>query len=253
MMQVLEDLIAQKPHLRDALRFYGKSLQFMDAVRGFRTQSRPELNAYPPEATGKITECFMSIFSLPEGSLNPLRQAMELGEIDFRRVPLLEVPTFSLPYPEDDLTMLLFLISRPFFFWLRESAPPVNRNEGKGRCPVCGARPSLVSLSADKHRHFHCSFCGNEVRDDSGSCAVCRTGSMSRSTSFTFQGEQGFTFQTCEICKSYRKVVDRVILSRMSPDLADLISLPQDIAIQGKGYKRTSPNPLGMLRMSAKG
>jgi formate dehydrogenase maturation protein FdhE len=42
-------------------------------------------------------------------------------------------------------------------------------------------------------------------------------------------------------------------LSRYSPDLADLVSLPLDMVIQQKGYKRRSPNPLGMMNMSTKG
>jgi formate dehydrogenase maturation protein FdhE len=39
----------------------------------------------------------------------------------------------------------------------------------------------------------------------------------------------------------------------MSPDLADLMSLPLDIVMQQKGFKRRSPNPLGMVNMSAAG
>ena len=113
---------------------------------------------------------------------------------------------------------------------------------------MCGARPSLVSLSADNRRYRHCPFCGSEEHSDSG-CAVCRTGGVFHSTQFFFHGEPGFTIQTCDACKSYVKVVDRVVLSRLSPDLADLISLSLDVSIQEKGYKRTSPNPLGMVRM----
>jgi len=39
----------------------------------------------------------------------------------------------------------------------------------------------------------------------------------------------------------------------MTSDLADLISLPLDIVIQEKGYKRSSPNPIGMVKMSSSG
>ena len=252
-MDVLEELIAKKPHLKDTLRLYEKSLHFMDAVRELRVMVRPELNAYPPELTGQIVQRFVSIFSLPEGSLNPLQQAMELGEIDFRRLPLLEVPAFSLPYPEDDLTMLLFLISRPFFFRMRESSPVRKGKGGKGHCSLCGARPSLMSHRSDKHYHLHCSFCGTVENGDPAGCTACRSRSRARSTMFSFHGEEGFTFQTCDVCRSYRKIVDGELLATMTPDLADLISLPLDVAIQDKGYKRTSPNPLGMVRMSAKG
>jgi FdhE protein len=253
MTDAVEELITKKPHLKDTLRFYKKSLRFMDAVRELRVMVRPELNAYPPDLTGQIVQRFVSIFSLPEGSLTPLQQAMELGEIDFRRLPLLEVPAFSLPYPEDDLTMLLFLISRPFFFIMRESSPVRKGKGGKGHCSLCGARPSLMSNRSDKHSHLHCSFCGTVENGDPAGCTVCRSMSRARSAMFSFHGEEGFTFQTCDVCRSYRKIVDGELLATMTPDLADLISLPLDVAIQDKGYKRTSPNPLGMVRMSARG
>jgi FdhE protein len=253
MTDVVEELVAKKPHLKDTLRFYQNSLHFINAVQELRISVRPELNAYPPELTGEIVHRFASIFSLPDGALNPLQQALELGEIDFRRLPLLEVPAFSLPYPEDDLTMILFLIGKPFFIGMRELSPVRKGKRRKGHCSLCGARPSLMSRRADDLYRLHCSFCGTVEQNDPAGCSACRSQSRARSSMFSFHGEEGFTFQTCDVCKSYRKVVDGELLASMTPDLADIISLPMDVAIQDKGYKRTSPNPLGMVRMSAKG
>jgi FdhE protein len=252
-MDILEELIEKKPHLADALRFYEKSLRFTGAVQELCITVGPELHAYPPELTGPVVQRFASIFTLPEGALNPLQQAMELGEIDFRRLVLLEVPAFSLPYPEDDLTMILFLISRPFFFGMRESSSVQKGKKRKGHCSLCGARPSLISRLVDNQYRLHCSFCGTVDRAESTGCSVCRSKRKDHSPLFSFQGEKGFTFQACDVCKSYRKVVDGELLTTMTPDLADLLSLPMDVAIQDKGYKRSSPNPLGMVRMSAKG
>jgi len=252
-MDTVEDLIKQKPHLLHPLRFYEKSLRFMDAVKELRIPSRPGLNAYPPEFTGRIVEEFLSVFDLPEGSLSPLKQALELCEIDFTRIPLLEVPSFSLPYAEDDLTMLLFLLSRPFFFGLRVAHHPDNRQGNEGRCPVCSARPSLLSLAAGSKRDAHCSFCGAEGRGDSAGCPICLTRDAAKLSDYAFRGEEGFKVHTCDACKAYVKTVDKGLLSRITPDLADLTSLPLDVVIQGKGYKRPSPNPIGMLRMSANG
>ncbi len=144
-MDIIEEIIAKKPHLEDPLRFYEKSIRFTDAVRALGMPSRPGLNAYPPEFVGRIVERFLSVFDLPEGSLSPLKQALELGEIDFKRLPLLEVPAFSLPYAEDDLTMLLFLLSRPYFLGMHDVLAHDDRLWEEGRCPVCRARPSLSS------------------------------------------------------------------------------------------------------------
>lgn len=93
-MDIIEEIIAKRPHLEDTLRFYERSIQFADEVKALGMPSRPGLNAYPPEFIGRIIERFLSLFELPEGSLSPLQQALELGEIDFTRLPLLEVPAF---------------------------------------------------------------------------------------------------------------------------------------------------------------
>jgi len=68
-----------------------------------------------------------------------------------------------------------------------------------------------------------------------------------------FENEADFRGRACNACRSYVKIVNRELLSRMTPDFADLISLPLDIVAQEKGYKRPSPNPIGMVRMSASG
>ena len=92
---------------------------------------------------------FSAIFEFPEGTLSPLKQAMGLNEIDLTRLPLGEIPAFSLPYPEDDLTMLLFLISKPYFLGLRETVSLENRLWEEGRCPVCNAQPSITWMGGE--------------------------------------------------------------------------------------------------------
>jgi FdhE protein len=252
-MDSIDEIISKKPHLTDPLRFYEKAMKFTDAIAELRIPSRPDLNAYPPEFADQILQCFSALFELPEGSLSPLKQALELGEIDFRRLPLLEVPAFSLPYPEDDLTLLLFLISRPYFLGMRDRGPANGRRWEEGRCPVCSARPSLTSPTHEDRRQLHCSFCGTVGYDDTMGCPLCLTVDAAKQNIFSFDGEDGFTVHTCGGCRSYVKTVDEQVLARMTPDIADLLSLPLDIVIQEKGFKRSSPNPIGMVRMSARG
>ena len=251
-MNIINEIIAKKPHLEATLRFYERSMLFADAVKALAMPSRPGLNAYPPEFIGRIVERFLSVVDLPEGSLSPLKQALEVGEIDFKRLPLLEVPAFSLPYSEDDLTMLLFLLSRPYFLGMHDALPRDDRFRAEGRCPVCSARPTLVSDSPEGLQQ-HCSFCGTKGRFDATGCPVCHNKDKALLKTFFIRKEKGFTVRACDVCKSYVKVVDGRSLGRVPPDLADLMSLPLDIMVQEKGYKRTSPNPVGMVRMSASG
>ncbi len=252
-MDIIKELIAKKPHLEDPLRFYEKSIQFMDEVRALGVPSKPGLNAYPSVFIGPIVERFLSVFDLPEGSLSPLKQALELGEIDFTRLPLLEVPAFSLPYSEDDLTMLLFLLSRPYFFGRHHVLPNDDRLWEEGKCPVCNARPSLSSITPEGRQQLYCSFCGTKGQYDAIGCPVCHNQDLARLDTIVFENEAGFRVRACNACSSYVKIVDRELLGRMTSDLADLISLPLDIVIQEKGYKRSSPNAIGMVRMSGSG
>ena len=81
-------------------------------------------------------------------------------------------------------------------------------------------------------------------------CPVCLNDDDQKSNRFTFDGEEGFTITTCDHCRSYIKTVDAAMLRNVTPDVADLMSLPLDLVVQEKGYRRSAPNPLGMLKMS---
>src|SRR6266508_4040489 len=214
-MNSIEDIIAKRPHLTDTLRFYERSIQFVNAVKALGMPSRPGLNAYPPEFIGRIVERFLSVVDLPEGSLFPLKQALELGEIDFTRLPLLEVPAFSLPYPEDDLMMLLFLFSRPYFLGRHDALQLDDRFWEEGRCPVCNARPSLVTISPEGMRQ-HCSFCGAKGRYDAEGCPVCHNRDTALLNTFIVRKEKGFAVRACDVCKTYSKTVDEKKVGRVT-------------------------------------
>jgi FdhE protein len=254
MKAIIEDLILKKPHLADPLRFYAKVMKFMASVKEFPIAPQPGQTAYPPGLAARVADSLSEALGLPEGALSPLREALERGNVDFTKLPLGESPAFPLPYGEDDLAMLLFLASRPYFLAKCDACGPgANRTWEEGKCPVCNARPVLSSLSADGRRQLHCSFCGtvgDANRDQCPSCLTLDPGSLK---TYAFKGEEGFSVLVCDACKSYAKTIDADLLSTMSPDLADLMSLPLDIVMQQKGFKRRSPNPLGMVNMSAAG
>jgi FdhE protein len=123
----------------------------------------------------------------------------------------------------------------------------------EGRCSLCGARPALLSFSPGGLYRQYCSFCGTKERYDVVGCPVCHNKDAALLNTFFVKKEKGFTIRACDSCKSYVKTVDEKLLGRMTPDLADLVSLPLDLVVQEKGYKRPSPNPIGMVRMSASG
>jgi FdhE protein len=251
--ETIEDIIRKKPHLTDPFRFYEKAVKFTESVRDLRLPTLLEMNSYPRESIDRIFEIFSSAFDLPEGNLSPLKRAMELGEIDFTRLPLSETPAFSLPYPEDDLTMLLFLISKPYFLGLRDVCRRGARIWEEGRCPVCNAQPSLSWVGEDGRRQISCSFCATVGYYERTGCVICQNNNKPKQNVFLFEGEEGFRVNTCDECKSYIKTIEGGLLFSTGPDVADLMSLPLDIVVQEKGFQRRSPNPIGMRKISAHG
>jgi FdhE protein len=248
----VEAIIRQRPYLRDPFRIYERVTKFIAAVREFSPGvdlASPDHRAYAPVFIDSVFGRFSTIFGLPEGSLSPLKQAMELGDIDFTRLPYQEVPAFSLPYPEEDLAMILFLVSRPYFLALGEAARLDGKSWDQGKCAVCDARPSLASDGPDSRRQAHCSFCGAAGGCRAAACPVCLNDEASRMHVITVEGEDSFRIHACDACSSYVKIVRAGGLSGMTPDIADLMSLPLDVIAQKRRYARRSPNPIGMIRM----
>ncbi|HXY53522.1 MAG TPA: formate dehydrogenase accessory protein FdhE [Nitrospirota bacterium] len=253
MKVAIEDIIREKPHLTDPFRFYQKAVKFTESVRGLRLPARLEMHSYPRESVDRVFEIFSAIFEFPEGTLAPLKQAMGLNEIDLTRLPLGEIPAFSLPYPEDDLTMLLFLIGKPYFLGLREAVSLDKRVWEEGRCPVCSAQPSIAWIEGEGRRQISCSFCGTVGYHERIGCMICQNSEGPKQNVFVFQGESAFRLNTCDACRSYVKTIDAGMLSRIGPEVADLMSLPLDIVVQEKGFERRSPNPIGMRKISTHG
>jgi FdhE protein len=248
----LDEIKQGKPHLRETIVLYERVLTFDAAVLKLIGTINGDDVAYPAALVGTIVESFSSIFAVPEDRLLPLREALTLGQIDFTRLPMNEIPAFSLPYHEDDLALILFLISRPYFIRRGEI---YHHRTGKtwesGKCPVCTAKPSLSSIDSENRRELYCSFCGTKGHYRRLGCPLCLHEDPSAITLFTFDNESGFRVDACGRCGSYIKTVlnESIIESRLTPDLADLVSLPLDIRAQGKGYRRHSPNAVGMTRM----
>lgn len=248
---MIEEIVRQKPHLADLFRFYEKTVVFNNAARTVLTENKkllsPEMKAYPGHLIEPLFKHFAAATELPEDMLAPLKLAMEVGDIDLTRLPLREVPAFSLPYAEDDLAMLLYLLARPYFSWLRDVCRLDGRPREGGRCPLCNGQPTMLSVGTVGQQRVHCSYCGTTGSFEAGGCPVC--GDAAKLGMLSFDGERGFRVTTCDTCRSYVKTVESAVLKNTSPDIADLMSLPIDFVVQEKGYVRRAPNPLGMIRM----
>lgn len=248
----IEEIVSKKPHLEDIFKLYGKVQEFsgltLESVNGNGVSEGAV--AYPPQLIDAVFERFSSIFGIPKENLTPLKEAMQLGQIDFTRLPLKETPAFSLPYHEDELSPLLFLLSRPFFLALGKGSRDKQQAWEKGRCPVCSAQPALSFLGWDSRRYLACSFCGTTGPAPRIGCPVCLNRDTDTLTIMTIEGDEDFRIETCSACLSYSKTARAGVLEAIPPDYADLMSLPLDIIAQGRGYRRNAPNPLGMIRIA---
>jgi len=251
----IQALIAQRPHLRDPLELYARWQRFHQEAAALLPQLRSAMSAedsraYPRECAGSIFRLFVSIFDLPGEDLAPLGQAMENGEIDFMRLPLGELPELAaLPVAEDELSRILFLVSRPYFLALRQAFPLDGSQWEDGRCPLCSARPALATIVEGPQRHLHCSFCGTSGTYQFIGCPHCGSTDVSMLNTILAEDEPGFRLATCDACRSYVKIVESSILDKMTLDLADMASLPLDLVAQGNGYVRMAPNPIALKKM----
>jgi FdhE protein len=245
----VEEIIQKKPHLKDIINLYKKISEFNRKVSGLNKDLIHIGDVcYPPELIDPILEIFSSTLDVPLENLTPLKEALKFSQIDLTRLTMNEVPSFSLPYHEDELLMILFILSKPYFLDLRRLRNLDYTHWKEGRCPVCGARPSMSSIDEYGRKKLHCSFCETTGYHRRMECPLCQNFDTSRINIITFDGEEGLRVDACDECGSYVKTVTNNIF-HFTTDLADLVSIPLDIIAQSKGYKRNSPNPIGMIKI----
>lgn len=251
----IQALIEQRSHLKYPLELYAKWQRFHreagELLPKAGTIISPEdAKAYPQKNAGAVFRLFVSIFDLSGEDFEPLCRALEAGEIDFMRFPLDEFPAFSsLACSEDELTSILFLLSRPYFTALRETYPLDGSQWENGRCPLCSARAALSSIVEGPLRRLHCSFCGTSGPYRFIGCPNCETVDAAQLNTIMSEDEPGFRIATCDECRTYIKVVESSVLKEMTLDLADIVSLPLDIVAQEKGFLRPAPNPISLKKM----
>lgn len=159
--------------------------------------------------------------------------------------------TVKLPFNPDgkeDASRKAFLIN--FAKGLNGVGDVVNKHWENSFCPVCGSLPSIGILGGDRDggmslvcslcetqwdfRRLHCPFCGNDNHEWLGYLVT--------------ESDEGYRINYCDKCKLYLKVVDvRKKGNGYSYQIEDILTIPLDILAQEKGYKRLSPNPLGMV------
>lgn len=117
-----------------------------------------------------------------------------------------------------------------------------------GVCPCCGALPSVSVIGASTEfpglRFLHCSLCNTEWHLTRASCSACDAGESAVAYQH-IEGDKGLVqAETCDVCKSYLKLIRRDKDAAADPVADDLATLALDILVDESGFSRSGPNLL---------
>lgn len=117
-----------------------------------------------------------------------------------------------------------------------------------GVCPCCGALPSVSVIGSSAEfsgmRFLHCSLCNTEWHLTRASCSACDAGESAVAYQH-IEGDKGLVqAETCDVCKSYLKIVRRDKDAAVDPVADDLATLALDILVDESGFSRSGPNLL---------
>lgn len=235
----------EAPYLEEISKQYEKISELYSSLSLKHVYDPVEGNRrYVGEDIDAVVDAFAAYAGLTTDEVDSLKEDMRSGEIDF-----FHLLSDDAGMPDSELA-LLYIISRPFFRSLRQSANMDHTYWQGGRCPVCSGVPSLSILEKEQQRQYVCSFCGSIGYYQRIGCPSCLTEDGRDITVITIDGVEGMRADACEKCRRYSKSFDGSLASDHTPDELDIMSMPLDIIVQEKGFQRNAPNPLGLKKMA---
>ncbi len=234
-----------KPYLKEVTDLYDRIVKFETGVSlGHPWNGSEKHCGYMDGDIDTVLEALSEELDFAPAELEGLRESMESGSLDFLR--MISGPDTI----NEDEYQLLYIVGRPFFRAMGRLASGDIPELNEGHCPVCGAVPSLSVIGKESRRKYVCSFCGTVSHYARIGCSSCGTENPDNITVITLEGEEGTRADACGKCMSYCKTFDSSLTDDNSMDMLDIISLPVDIVLQEKGFRRHSPNPVGLRIMS---
>lgn len=151
---------------------------------------------------------------------------------------------------ENDLGLfLVFNVTKGIFLTAARAVCDVDTESWEaGSCPVCGGAPAVASLEGEggkrylvchrcqwkwRYSRVHCPFCGNSDHEGLGY--------------FTVEEEsENVRVDFCRKCDGYIKTWDMRDGAEVVPEVQDLFTVRYDLAGEGEGFTRKSPNIFGV-------
>ena len=157
----------------------------------------------------------------------------------------------ALRFAEVDPATAPFLMAALQVVWTdlasRVSPADVPYLDQPGLCPVCGTHPvaSVVRVGGQYqgYRFLQCGLCTTEWHMVRTKCSHCDS-----TKGIAYHGIEGGSeavkAESCDECKTYRKIGYQDKDYEFEPLADDLASLTLDLLMNEAGYQRSSPNPL---------
>ncbi len=234
-------------HLKGLIELYEK-VKVLDAA-----EMKHEYSAltgkneyYEDEDVDVVIDIFCKLFPTAYGDIEQLRNIMASGAAGRG---LLIKGSEDVSRPPSDAGIdpeVLFLLSRPFFRSISRSFNADEMFWDSGKCPACGASPSISMLADSGKRRFLCSYCGTIGDYKRIGCAICHQEDPENIDIIYAGDDETARIEACNSCRSYVKTFIHGSGSKEDYELADIMSIALDIIAQGKGFFRRSPNAVGM-------
>ncbi len=246
-MKDLEEIKREHPHLIEQLNLWQRLQRLMQL--DVSVPDGPDTRwIYTRDDLVEVLDILSEALPIEKEALDEIEELLITADIDLRRLPFGELPAEGKGW-DAQMEAVLFLLSKPMFLkeGRRLSLNGIFWQEG--RCPVCGAHPSVSLIGREEKRRFWCSYCETNGYWKRIGCPHCLTETPEDLFIIGIDGQEGIRADICKRCSKYFKSFDISLLKEYTPALLDLISIPLDIVVQKRGYRRASPNPIGLKRL----
>ncbi|KWO75448.1 formate dehydrogenase accessory protein FdhE [Burkholderia ubonensis] len=238
---VLQDFAAQMPSQDAIARAQQHSMPLVPALGGERD---PQWRAVLYELLDRVEGA--GLVNPPLAKLLDRLRLMAPAELDAQADAIL-----ALRFAEVDPATAPFLMAALQVVWTdlasRTRPADVPFLDQPGLCPVCGTHPvaSVVRVGGqyEGYRFLQCGLCTTEWHMVRTKCTHCDS-----TKGIAYHGIEGGSeavkAESCDECKTYRKIGYQNKDYDFEPLADDLASLTLDLLMNEAGYQRSSPNPL---------
>ncbi|PCE33681.1 formate dehydrogenase accessory protein FdhE [Burkholderia ubonensis subsp. mesacidophila] len=238
---VLQDFAVQMPSQDAIARAQQHSMPLAPALGGERD---PQWRAVLHELLDRVEGA--GLVNPPLAKLLDRLRLMAPAELDAHADAIL-----ALRFAEVDPATAPFLMAALQVVWTdlatRTQPADVPFLDQPGLCPVCGTHPvaSVVRVGGqyEGYRFLQCGLCTTEWHMVRTKCTHCDS-----TKGIAYHGIEGGSeavkAESCDECKTYRKIGYQNKDYDFEPLADDLASLTLDLLMNEAGYQRSSPNPL---------